>query len=261
MESAPKPTSETKEVEKTEERSEETKKQDEKETIGLFKSYMQCFQNKNETSIKLSEKWQSLMKDRKFWDTQPVVKVSELNKKQTQGPLKTPEQHNISNENTKIPKGFYWKNYDLTKDEDIQVIYDLLYNNYVEDDGGTFRFNYSKRFLQWALMPPGYQKDLYFGLVHKVKDEDRLIGFISGIVLTSLIEDKEVKLSEINFLCVHNKYRGKSIASILIREVVRRSNLKGIFQGLYTSGTMLPTPFAQTRYWHRSLNPEKLIKV
>lgn len=29
----------------------------------------------------------------------------------------------------------------------------------------------------------------------------------------------------------------------------------------FTSGQVLPTPFAQARYYHRSLNPKKLIDV
>ena len=201
------------------------------------------------------------MKDRKFWDTQPVLKVSEMSKDVKSGPLKTKEQHKISENKTKLPAAFEWREIDLHNEVDIQDLYMLLYENYVEDDGGVFRFNYSKQFLQWALMPPGYDKDLYFGIQMKTKKKSILIGFISGIILNVIIEGKTVPLTEVNFLCVHKKYRAHSIASVLIREVVRRSNTKDIFQGLYTSGTMLPTPFAQTRYWHRSLNPEKLIKV
>ena len=51
------------------------------------------------------------------------------------------------------------------------------------------------------------------------------------------------------------------MATVLIKEVVRRSNLSGIWQGVYTSGTILPTPITQTRYYHRSLNPKKLFEA
>lgn len=30
---------------------------------------------------------------------------------------------------------------------------------------------------------------------------------------------------------------------------------------IYTAGRTLPTPFTQARYWHRSLNPKKLVDV
>ena len=231
------------------------------QNVNLFKSYMQCFQGISNDKIKSNRKWNQLAKERKFWDTQPVIKVREANKDRKSGPLKSKEDHKIQMEPTPLPKGFGWRNFNLNDENDIKDLYYLLYENYVEDDGGVFRFNYSKEFLQWALMPPGYDKDLYFGITYKTKTKVVLVGFISGIILNVTLEDKIVPLTEVNFLCVHKKYRNFSMASVLIREVVRRSNTKDIFQGLFTSGTMLPTPFAQTRYWHRSLNPEKLIKV
>lgn len=69
------------------------------------------------------------------------------------------------------------------------------------------------------------------------------------------------KIVEINFLCVHKKLRSKRVAPVLIREITRRVNLTGIFQAVYTAGVVLPKPICQTRYWHRSLNPKKLIQV
>lgn len=66
---------------------------------------------------------------------------------------------------------------------------------------------------------------------------------------------------EINFLCVHKKLRSKRLAPVLIREITRRVNCQGIFQAVYTAGVVLPKPVGTCRYWHRSLNPKKLIEV
>lgn len=66
---------------------------------------------------------------------------------------------------------------------------------------------------------------------------------------------------EINFLCVHKKLRSKRLTPVLIREITRRVHLTGIFQAVYTAGVILPKPVATCRYWHRSLNPKKLIEV
>jgi glycylpeptide N-tetradecanoyltransferase len=66
---------------------------------------------------------------------------------------------------------------------------------------------------------------------------------------------------EINFLCVHKKLRSKRLAPILIKEITRRVNTQNIWQALYTAGTLLPKPVSTTRYWHRSINSEKLIKI
>lgn len=48
---------------------------------------------------------------------------------------------------------------------------------------------------------------------------------------------------------------------VLISEITRRVNLHGIFQALYTAGIFLPKPISVCRYYHRSLNPKKLIDV
>ena len=66
-------------------------------------------------------------------------------------------------------------------------------------------------------------------------------------------------MTEINFLCVHKKFRTKRMAPILIKEVTRRVNSRGVFQAIYTSGSLFPCPFAECRYWHRNINVKKLI--
>jgi len=72
---------------------------------------------------------------------------------------------------------------------------------------------------------------------------------------------RSVDIVEINFLCVHKKLRSKRVAPVLIREITRRVNLNGIFQAVYTAGVVLPKPITTCRYWHRSLNPKKLIET
>lgn len=67
--------------------------------------------------------------------------------------------------------------------------------------------------------------------------------------------------SEINFLCVHKKLRSKRLAPVLIKEVTRRCNLRGIFQAIYTAGVLLPTPVSTARYYHRLIQVQKLIDV
>lgn len=66
---------------------------------------------------------------------------------------------------------------------------------------------------------------------------------------------------EINFLCVHKKLRSKRMAPVLIREITRRVHRNGLFQAVYTAGIVLPKPVSTCTYWHRSLNPKKLIEV
>jgi glycylpeptide N-tetradecanoyltransferase len=51
------------------------------------------------------------------------------------------------------------------------------------------------------------------------------------------------------------------MAPHLIREITRRVNMTGIFQAVYTAGIVLPKPVASCRYYHRSLDPLKLIAI
>jgi glycylpeptide N-tetradecanoyltransferase len=46
-----------------------------------------------------------------------------------------------------------------------------------------------------------------------------------------------------------------------LQEITRRVNLRNIWQAAYTAGVVLPRPVCGCRYWHRSLNPKKLIEV
>lgn len=65
----------------------------------------------------------------------------------------------------------------------------LLTNNYVEDEDNTFRFDYSREFLRWALTPPGYQPKWLVG----VRDEksNELIASITGVPVHVHIEEED----------------------------------------------------------------------
>lgn len=56
-------------------------------------------------------------------------------------------------------------------------------------------------------------------------------------------------------------YRTKRLAPVLIKEITRRVNLTDRWQAVYTAGVVLPKPVGRCRYYHRSLNPKKLIEV
>ena len=91
--------------------------------------------------------------------------------------------------------------------------------------------------------------------------KNKLFGFISGIPVHLEINGKKLVLAEINFLCVHKQLRTKKLAPVLIKEVTRRVNLCNIWQAIYTAGIVIPTPVSAATYWHRSLNPKKLVDV
>ncbi|KAJ3037314.1 Glycylpeptide N-tetradecanoyltransferase 2 [Rhizophlyctis rosea] len=198
------------------------------------------------------------MKDYKFWQTQPVRRVDE--DVVTNGPI-TPDlpRDQLQQEPYPLPKDFEWSLIDIDNEAENKELYELLSLNYVEDDDAMFRFDYSAEFLKWALKPPGWKKVWHIGV--RVSKNRKLVAFISGIPADLRIVDHTQLLVEINFLCVHKKLRSKRLAPVMIKEVTRRVNLEGIFQATYTAGVFLPTPISTCRYYHRSLNPKKLIET
>lgn len=173
-------------------------------------------------------------------------------------PNKTKDE--IRAEPYKMPPGFEWSTLDVMDPTQREELYVLLANNYVEDDDALFRFDYSKEFLEWALTPPGYTNDLLLGV--RASASQKLVAFISAVPANVRVQStSELDVVEINFLCVHKKLRSKRLAPVLIKEITRRVNQTGVFQAVYTAGVVLPVPVASARYFHRSLNPKKLVNV
>lgn len=201
---------------------------------------------------------EAVRKHYEFWDTQPVPKLEEhIESNEPIEPNKSKDE--IRKEPYSLPQGFQWDTIDIGDPLVLMELYTLLNENYVEDDDNMFRFDYSPEFLRWALQPPGWKRQWHCGV--RVVKSKKLVGFISAIPAFIRIYDREQKIVEINFLCVHKKLRSKRVAPVLIREITRRVNLEGIFQAVYTAGVVLPKPIGTCRYWHRSLNPRKLIEV
>ncbi|OAA62250.1 Myristoyl-CoA:protein N-myristoyltransferase [Cordyceps fumosorosea ARSEF 2679] len=194
----------------------------------------------------------------KFWATQPVPRFDE-NQAVPDGPLKIQKVEDISKEPAGLVSGFEWVTIDLTSDEEIKEVYELLNGHYVEDDDSTFRFNYSPSILRWAMMAPGWDKRYHVGV--RASQSRKLVAFISAIPVHLRVRDQVITCSEVNFLCVHKKLRGKRLAPVLIKEVTRISNLEGVWQGLYTAGVVLPRPVSTCQYYHRPLNWQKLYEV
>ncbi|KAM0185634.1 hypothetical protein ACHAPC_004945 [Botrytis cinerea] len=195
----------------------------------------------------------------KFWQTQPVPKFGENSEIIEEGPFKIIDVEQVPKEPGPLVSGFHWVTMDMTSDEALQEVFDLLYGHYVEDDEAMFRFNYSKSFLRWALMSPGWSKEWHVGVRATVSG--KLVAFISAIPVALQVRNKTLKASEVNFLCIHKKLRSKRLAPVLIKEITRRCNLEGTWQAIYTAGVVLPKPVSTCRYYHRSLDWKKLHEV
>uniref|UniRef100_A0A060T9G1 Glycylpeptide N-tetradecanoyltransferase n=1 Tax=Blastobotrys adeninivorans TaxID=409370 RepID=A0A060T9G1_BLAAD len=197
------------------------------------------------------------MEEYKFWKTQPVVKFDQ--EVDVEGPIENKTVDQVPKEPYPLRDDFEWATIDITDPAQLQEVYELLYNNYIEDDDATFRFKYSPAFLSWGMKCPGFNPEWSVGV--RVKETKKLVGFISGIPAKLRVRDNIVQTAEINFLNVHKKLRSKRLAPLLIREVTRRINLTGVWQALYTAGAILPSPISTCRYYHRSLDWPKLYEV
>lgn len=216
----------------------------------------------------LKERQEAEQKKHTFWESQPVPQFASEESVESveEGPIQQQQDVKEVRQNEYgLPGGYEWCDCDISNAESVQEVYTLLSENYVEDDDNMFRFNYSAQFLSWALQPPGFKSFWHVGV--RVIKSRKLVAFISAIPAKIRVGKNSpkgkdgVSMVEINFLCVHKKLRTKRLAPVLIREITRRVNLFDIWQASYTAGVIIPTPVATCRYFHRSLNPKKLIEV
>lgn len=90
------------------------------------------------------------MSEYKFWNTQPVPKFGEeVEEKIEEGPFKIIDLARVPKDPSQLISGFEWVTMDMTDDNEVDDVFELLSKNYVEDDDATFRFNYSRSLLKW----------------------------------------------------------------------------------------------------------------
>ncbi|KAK7681118.1 hypothetical protein QCA50_015733 [Cerrena zonata] len=116
----------------------------------------------------LNDSQKKQMKDYKFWSTQPVPRLNE--EIDSEGPIEVKKPQDVPDDPLPLLKDFEWSTVDVEDSNQLEEVYNLLYENYVEDQDATFRFKYSHEFFKWALKPPGWRKDWHVGV--RVKETD-----------------------------------------------------------------------------------------
>jgi glycylpeptide N-tetradecanoyltransferase len=162
-----------------------------------------------------------------FWDTQPVVKFLAKQPEKDCAIDKNECTEKIQKEPFALPAGFEWVTLDITNDSDAEKIFKLLREHYVEDEEGLMRFDYPVELIRWVLQVPGYIQDWHVGV--KATGKDGLLAFISGTPRKVQCNENVLRVSVVNFLCVHKKLRSKKLAPILIKEITRRCNLHNVW--------------------------------
>ena len=177
-----------------------------------------------------------------------------------EGPIKSIDPDKVPKEPRKLMEGFEWVTMNLEDEKELQEVHELLVGHYVEDNEAMFRLEYSASFLNWALKSPGWRKEWHIGVRATTKTR-KLLAFISAVPMTLRVRSKVLNSSEVNFLCIHKQLRSKRLAPVLIEEITRRCYQVGVFQAIYTAGTVLPKPVSSCRYFHRPLDWLKLYEV
>jgi glycylpeptide N-tetradecanoyltransferase len=244
-----------------EDEGEDTKEKDEKEVDPKDLEKQKLLNVLRPSRICEESRRQAGVRYHTFWSTQPVPSMhDEPSPVGADGPIDAPKTvDDVRADPLPLPAAFEWGKLDVDDPDTLNEVYELLNGHYVEDDDCMFRFDYSREFIKWALKPPHYKQEWHVGV--QAKQSGKLVAFITGIPAVINVRGTSQHMAEINFLCVHKKLRSKRLAPVLIKEVTRRVNRQGVWQAVYTAGVVLPRPVAECRYYHRSLNPKKLIEV
>ncbi|OAG31825.1 glycylpeptide N-tetradecanoyltransferase [Nematocida displodere] len=187
-----------------------------------------------------------------FWATQPVA-VPRKHPERPE-PVPKPETRPETRPAPVLPEGITIRHVDIPLE--IDAVYHLISENYVEDSSSTFRMQYSKGFLLWQTLAPGTFPEWNVGLYAR----EELIGFISASALRVRIGSSAPDTATVNFLCLKKEYRNQRLAPLLITEVTRRVNEKGIYKAVFTGGISLPFVYMSISYYHRIINGEHLVE-
>ena len=168
--------------------------------------------------------------------------------------IKTPEIKIIKSELSKnnndfLPEGFALRTLSVSNLDDI---YGLLNNHYIEDNNHIARISFSKDFLYWYLkyIPPGF----IVGMTYK----NKLVGMITAIFIDMIIYDKRIKVPYINFLCIQSKIRKLGLAQFLFNEIKERlTNIK-ITYAFFTGMKQVTQSFCRTKDFIIPINYKKL---
>ena len=217
---------------------------------------------KTQELIKMGE-IPGLKRDFKFWSTQPVPQFNKPLNVEFGPILNENRVENVQTEAYTLPSGFEWKEINLNQEKDVDKLYEFLKSNYIDDESQLFGMDYSKDFLKWYLSPPEMFGDWVLSVMKedKIKNKKKIVGFITAIPSKLNINNNEINMAKVCFLCVKKEFRNKRLTPVLIKEITRRINLKNIWQGVYNTFYFLPKAFTKSQYYYRCINLKKLLDI
>ncbi|KAI8901504.1 acyl-CoA N-acyltransferase [Globomyces pollinis-pini] len=181
-----------------------------------------------------------------FWEHQPVQKV--------RIPLEIGTIIQLTDLDLKPQniEGFNCTILDLNDEVQLTELHLLLLHHYVSHSQSGIKLNYSKEFIKWSLMIPGYNKEFHIAL--RDLKTNSMIGFIGGVPIHCEICTLKLKIMSVNFLCLHKNVRNIGLAPKLINHLVWKMSRCNIHQAIYTGGKEIHMPLLESRYHYRTLN-------
>ena len=158
------------EVKKEEPKKEEPKKEDEKDKNTLTEQEQRNLMDqilKLELENRKPAHNKSEIKEHyDFWESQPVPQFNKDSPVEFGEIWKDHKVEDLRKTPFDLPEeGLEWKDVDMTKQNEIDKLYEFLKTNYVEDEDHMFRFDYSKDFLKWHLTSPNYFPEWLISIV------------------------------------------------------------------------------------------------
>ena len=154
-----------------------------------------------------------------YWSTKPVM---QLNTTSSQSSNIIPSLKKIEIE-SKLPISMYWMK--IKDDHNLAHIANFLNNNYQKNE--TFKLQYTSDFIKWILGNDGYM------LTILTKNDNSICGCIGVSFKNLRVFEKKDKFAMAHLLCVHDVFKKKKMAQLLMDELSRRVVLDGVNQGCF----------------------------
>lgn len=194
-------------------------------------------------------KKKNIKKNYKFWDTQLVPPFNEEMPIKL-GPIKTDfKEEDLKKEPYELPENMEWVDIDITKEEELDKVYEFLHVNYLESM--EYKEQYNKEFLRWQFSP--IRKNKYKNILISIQINKAIIGFFSGLPMKLSVYDKEITVYNISFLCIDKEYRKNkkhNLAEIMFKEMFRRTYMENVYQNIFVSKRLIPRPFSESTYYY-----------
>lgn len=133
------------------------------------------------------------------------------------------------------------------------IIANFLSNNYVEDK--KFKYNYSVDFIKW------YLNNNDITITVGILQNNELSGFICGKKINLMLENKNINIAEIDFLCIKKDVRNNKLCPLLINEIRKEFNKLNIYDAIFTSEHNYKNNVTHCDYYIRIINPTKLYEI